>query len=220
MLPNFEQKVADIRKDIITMGEFVESALEDSLEGVLENDIDKLKAAREGSIKHLSYIAESVDNNVIVALALYSPEAGELRELVSMLKTTNELIRISEAIKKYSKGMQEILEDKMDMSGISQYIAELHTISIRSLKAVIECFKTFNMDAYRTIHIEEEKSDEIFGIFQKELLSHPPQDQDTMLKYIRVIKTLKKHERITDHCENIARLIYYAKEGGRLTTRF
>jgi phosphate transport system protein len=220
MLPNFEQKVTDIRKDIITMGEFIESALEDSLQGVLENDIDKLKAAREGSIKHLTYIAESVDNNVIVSLALYSPEAGELRELVSMLKTTNELIRISEAIKKYSKGMQEIVEDGMDLSTVKPYISELHSISIRSLKAVIECFKSFNMDAYRTIHIEEEKSDEVFGIFQKELLSHPPQDQETMLKYIRVIKTLKKHERITDHCENIARLIYYAKEGGRLTTRF
>ena len=219
MLPNFEQKVSEIKKDIITMAEFVLSAFEESLDGIKSGNIEKIKSARDGSIKHLNYMAESVDNNIIVALALYAPEAGELRNLIAMLKSTNELMSISESMKKYSKSMQDIMSSDFDFESIKQYVIDLHSISIRSIKQVIECFKEFNMDSYRSIHIEEEKSDEVFGVFQKELLSNPPAEQKQMLMYIKVIKTLKKHERVTDHCENIARLVYYANEGGRLTTK-
>jgi len=216
MLPNFEQKASDIKKDIVTMGEFVLSSFEESLQGIKEENTEHFRAAREGNIKHLMYMADSVDNNIIVALALYAPEAGELRELIAMLKTTNELVRIADASKKFSKGMQEIIEAGADISKIKQYIIELHTISIRSIKLVIECFKNFSLDTYRAIHIEEEKSDEIFGIIQKEILSSINADELTAT-YIKIIKTLKKHERVTDHCENIARLLHYAKEGGKLS---
>ncbi len=216
MLPNFEQKASDIKKDIVTMGEFVLSSFEESLQGIKEENTEHFRSAREGNIKHLTYMADSVDNNIIVALALYAPEAGELRELIAMLKTTNELVRIADASKKFSKGMQEIIEAGADISKIKQYIIELHTISIRSIKLVIECFKNFSLDTYRAIHIEEEKSDEIFGIIQKEVLNSINADELTAT-YIKIIKTLKKHERVTDHCENIARLLHYAKEGGKLS---
>ena len=171
MLPNFEQKTNDIRKDIITMAEFVLSSFDEALQGIEDEDISHFKTAREGNLKHLTYMADSVDNNIIVALALYAPEAGELREMIAMLKATNELVRIADASKKFSKGMQEIIEAGVDISDIKQYIMELHTISIKSLKLVIDSFKSFSLDLYRAIHIEEEKSDEIFGILQKEILS-------------------------------------------------
>jgi phosphate transport system protein len=216
MLPNFEQKASDIKKDIITMGEFVLSSFEESLQGIKEESIEHFRSAREGNIKHLTYMADSVDNNIIVALALYAPEAGELRELIAMLKITNELVRIADASKKFSRGMQEIIETGADISKIKQYIIELHTISIRSIKLVIECFKNFSLDTYRAIHIEEEKSDEIFGIIQKEVLNSISAEELTAT-YIKIIKTIKKHERVTDHCENIARLLHYAKEGGKLS---
>lgn len=175
------------------------------------------KTAREGNLKHLSYMADSVDNNIIVALALYAPEAGELREMIAMLKATNELVRIADASKKFSKGMQEIIEAGVDISDIKQYIMEPHTISIKSIKLVIDSFKSFSLDLYRAIHIEEEKSDEIFGILQKEILSKTG-SEESAVNYIKIIKTIKKHERVTDHCENIAKLIHYAKEGGKLST--
>ncbi|MGE4398542.1 MAG: phosphate uptake regulator PhoU [Campylobacterales bacterium] len=216
MLPNFEQKANEIRKDIVTMGEFVLSSFEESLQGIKEGNIDHLKAAREGNIKHLTYMADSVDNNIIVALALYAPEAGELREMIALLKITNELVRIAEASKKFSRGMQEIVESGSDISGIKQYIIELHSVSIRSIKLVIEGFKSFSQETYRAIHIEEEKSDEIFGIIQKEVLSSLNADELTAT-YIRLMKTIKKHERVTDHCENIAKLLHYAKEGGKIS---
>lgn len=215
MLPNFEQKVNEIRKDIITMGEFVLSSFEESLHGIKDEEVDHFRTAREGNIKHLTYMADSVDNNIIVALALYAPEAGELRELIALLKITNELVRIAEASKKFSRGMQEIIEGGSDISGIKQYIIELHSVSIRSLKLVIDSFKSFSHEAYRAIHIEEEKSDEIFGIIQKEVLSSLNAAELTAT-YINIIKTIKKHERVTDHCENIAKLLHYAKEGGRM----
>lgn len=216
MLQKFDLKVAEIRKDILTMAEFVLASFEQSLEGIKDGDVNSLINAREGNIKHLSYLANSVDNNIIVALALYSPEAGDLRELIALLKSTNELLRIGEASKKYSKGMQDIVESGIDMTALKPYIIELHNITIKTIRLIIECFKNFSMELFRQIHIEEEKSDDVFGILQKEILTSAPLDHEFAARYIKIIKTLKKQERVTDHCENIAKLIHFATEGGRL----
>jgi phosphate transport system protein len=221
MLPNFEQKANEIKKDIISMGEFILHAFEESLEGIKTNNIEKLVSSREGNIKHLSYMADSVDNNVIVALALYGPEASELRNLIAMMKSTNELTRIADGFKKYVRGMEEVMASDFNVGNlkVKDYVIDLHTISINSIKLVVDCFKDFSMDAYRAIHIEEEKSDEVFSVFQKEILSNPPSEQEKMMSCIKIVRILKKHERITDHCENIAKLVYFANEGGKLTSR-
>lgn len=216
MLPNFEQKVTEIRKDIVTMGEFVLNSFEESLEGIKDGNTDRFRNSREGNIKHLTYMADSVDNNIIVALALYSPEAGDLRELIALLKATNELVRIAEASKKFARGMEEVLSLGVDISPFKQYIIEMHSISMRSIKLVIDSFKSFSLDTYRAIHVEEEKSDEVFGILQKEMLSIMS-GNEINTAYIGLLKTIKKHERVTDHCENIAKLLHYAKEGGKIS---
>jgi len=216
MLPNFEQKVTEIRKDIVTMGEFVLNSFEESLEGIKDGNTDRFRNSREGNIKHLTYMADSVDNNIIVALALYSPEAGDLRELIALLKATNELVRIAEASKKFARGMEDVLSLGVDINPFKQYIIEMHSISMRSIKLVIDSFKSFSLDTYRAIHIEEEKSDEIFGILQKEMLS-TMSGNEINTAYISLLKTIKKHERVTDHCENIAKLLHYAKEGGKIS---
>lgn len=216
MLPNFNEKVNEIRKDIITMGTFVLSSFEESMEGIKNDDVNCFRAARDGNIKHLSYMADSVDNNIIVALALYSPEASDLRELIALLKTTNELVRIAEASKKFSKGMEETIVQGGDISHLKPYIIELHSVSMKSVRLVLESFREFSLDTYRAIHIEEEKSDEIFSIIQKEALK-AINTESSATTYLNLIKTLKKHERVADHCENIAKLLHYAKEGGRMS---
>jgi hypothetical protein len=206
MLPEFEQKVLEIRKDIIDIGEILKKALEVSRDSAKKHSKNKPGVSLQGEIKHLKYIAQSVDNNILLALVMYKSEANRSKELVVMLKITHELLGIFEALRKYSKSIQGLLRhDNSNISAAAIYVSNLQGASIRSLASVIECFKTFTTDD--ALHFEAKARDEILIITQKELLLENLKDHRSVLKSFEIIKALKEYERIIDNCENIVKLI-------------
>ncbi|MEY4505043.1 MAG: hypothetical protein RL154_1340 [Pseudomonadota bacterium] len=218
MMPNFELRVSQIRKDIISMAQISLASFRESLNALKNQSVEGFKIARDNNVQHLVYLSDSVDNSIVVALALYSPEAGELRSLIASLKITNELVRIGESAQKYAKGMELSMQQGYDLVPVLPLAIKLNEITVDCLTHTASCLENFSMDSYRGVQIEEEKSDEVFSLFQKELASIMP-NTETALEYLRLMRAMKRHERVTDHCQNIAHLLYYAEQGGKLTSK-
>jgi len=214
MLPNFEHKLAEIRNDVNSMIDIISESFKLTFEAIERGDKPSVTSAAR--LTHLSYIANSIDNNVVVALALHAPEATELRELIALLKTTNSLMRVASSLKNYQKRMIMVIESGLDITFIKSSINELHKIILSSLNLLLSLLKNFNLDTYRDILVEEEKSDEITSIIQKEILSIVCKDSNLTLEYLKFLNSVKKLERAVDNIQNIAQLILYAKHGGKL----
>jgi len=214
MLPNFEHKLSEIRNDVDSMIEIISESFRLTFEAIERGD--KPPITSSARLTHLSYIANSIDNNVVVALALHAPEATELRELIALLKTTNSLMRIASSSKNYQKRMLLVIESGLDISFIKSSINEIHKIILNSLNLLLSILKNFNLDTYRDILVEEEKSDEITSIIQKDILAIVCKDSNLTLEYLKFLNSIKKLERAVDNIQNIAQLILYAKHGGKL----
>ena len=217
-MPNFELRKQQIRKDIVAMAHISLESFIESQNALKNESIEGFKNARDNNLQHLTYLCDSVDNNIVVALALYSPEASELRSLIASLKITNELARIGEAAGKYAKGMEYALGAKRDLSSVMPLATKLNEISIKCIGHVIKCLEDFDMEDYRAIQVEEEQSDEVYSIFQQELAKILPISENTT-DYIKITRAMKRHERVTDHCQNIAHLLYYAEQGGKIRSK-
>jgi phosphate uptake regulator len=208
MLPEFEKKVFEIRKEIVSIAKILKKALEVARDSVKKQDKSKLKASINGDIKHLKYMAQSVDNSILMALVVYKVEAKESRELVVLLKITHELMGIFETLRKYVVAMKELLKHdgkSNSMGNAMLYISKLQSASIRSLSSVIDNIKTFNADD--AMQLEAKEREEILFIIQKELLLERLLDHGASSNFFEIIKALKEYERILDHCENIVKLI-------------
>ena len=92
MLKPYEIKLQSIKEEILNIGVDVIDSLELSLKALKDGNIDDLKNV-DITEKKLLIKSNEIDNIIVTTLALYSPEAKDLRQLVSFLKITNELVR-------------------------------------------------------------------------------------------------------------------------------
>lgn len=219
MLPRYENKLIEIRGMISTLLTQIILSSEETLHA-FETDTHDLYEASRLHIKNLQNDANKIDNEIIKTFALFGPEADELRLLVAYLKMTNEIDRIGDGIKKYSKRLHDHCMGGCDMSVLTNAIVQLHKTTINALQYILDCLNNMDVcdadDTYRKVMVEESKNDDLFSIMEKELLNLIIDANELAVEYVKVLGTLRKLERIGDRTVNIAALMLYAQKGGEL----
>ena len=181
---------------------------------IKECDITKFQEAKTYTI-NISNKVNEIDNYIIKILALYSPEARELRRFVAYLKITNELLRINSNTKSFIKGCIDI-KDEVDTNLITEYVLPLHSSTLRALtftKEMIEIDEEDELqDKFNIIIVEEHKTDDMNDLIEEKVFN-----LDLEYKEInKVLKTFRKIEKIADRTREIANLLLFYKIGGPL----
>jgi len=219
MLPRYENQINDIRTKLANLISEVVEAHNIALDAYKTNNTKKFDDVK-GVLKSIQIEANTIDNDIVKTFALFGPEAQELRLLITYLKMTNELIRIGEGAKKYARRMKAHKESDCNLESISDVIIQLHSSSIAALKFIADCFNNHDEcdygDLYRSVMVEESKCDDLHSILEKEILSRIIIEGELSIEYVRVLSTLRKLERASDHAINIAKLMLYSKEGGEI----
>lgn len=220
MLSNFSNKLEIING---MMKGFVSTLIhlqESCQKGYIESDPKIFNEVRK-TIKGYSSRANDIDNEIIKTLALYGPEASNLRELVGYLKITNELVLIAENIASYAKANKILIENSFTKDKMPSAISSLHKCAINSLSYLIEMFskdadKDKIQNLYSKIKVEESKADDFHSLIQKELSEIICQTDIEPKIYMTILKLSRKLEHISDHTNNIAKLMLFIKMGGEL----
>lgn len=219
MLPRYENKLNEIRGMISTLLSQIIHSSEETLHAFENDNIDLYETSRV-YLKNLQLDANKIDNEIIKTFALFGPEADELRLLVAYLKMTNEIDRIGDAVKKYSKRLHDHCAGGCDMTVLSSAIVQLHKTTLHALQYISECLQDMERcdadDVYRKVMVEESKNDDLFSIMEKELLTLIISANELSIEYVKVLGTLRKLERIGDRAVNIASLMLYAQKGGEI----
>lgn len=214
MLKTYEKKITLIEDEITEVFTRLIKASKIALTGIQDKDISRFSEARE-SISNIRETCDAVDNNIITTLALFSPEAKDLRKLVSYLKITAGLNKTASNIKSYNKNITKNFEDT------AQYFTNINAIQTLQLSAikVLECTleivheedKTALHDLYEQIHAEVERTESTYDIVEKELLSIEKITVEAFAQNSNILKTFRKLEKTTSRVMDIATALLYAK---------
>ena len=218
MLKNFEEKLNAINSMVKDASQKVINAHKIALDSFTNKDIEEFRSVLE-LVKSLDDEARAIDNEVVKAIALYGPEASQLRELIAYIKLTNEIVRIGDYAKTYAKNISRHIKNEIEFSSLDEYIIQLHETAIEALEnalAMLDADAQSVEDLYRKTLVEESKTDEIFKLFEKELLADLCKDSDMISDYLNVLSTCRKLERTGDRAVEIAKLLLFAKKGGKL----
>lgn len=219
MLPRYEKQIEDIQTKLAKLISEVVEAHTIALTAYKTNKTNMFDDVK-GVLKSIQTEANIIDNEIVKTFALFGPEAQELRLLITYLKMTNELIRIGEGAKKYARRMKAHCESDCALESISDVIIKLHSSSIAALQFIADCFNNHDVcdytDLYRSVMVEESKCDDLHSILEKEILSRIIIEGELSIEYVKVLSTLRKLERASDHAINIAKLMLYSKEGGEI----
>ncbi len=152
----------------------------------------------------------------------FSPEARDLREMVSYLKITSALNRIRTNINNYLKNMQHIVT--LDSQNIHQIIREslkINKSTLNSLDYILEMLQTFDnndrvKELAQKIEIEYSKTDDIYSVIEKEVIQKISDSYKEAEEYFNLLKYIRKNLKIIDKLEAISRRVIFARMGGKL----
>ncbi|MDR2080629.1 MAG: PhoU family transcriptional regulator [Campylobacteraceae bacterium] len=217
MLSRNEEKLNKIRKDIEKFGSVIIEAGRAIFEGLKRFDAEEFESAKN-ILKNIETNANAADNDIITSLALFGAEAKDLRELVSYLKITNEMVRITDNMRGFAKNMAFHIADTGYFHIFKEYALQLYKSSFGAVTAAIGMINSADNgeDAYRKVKVEESKSDDLYAILEKNVLSALGRELDFSANHIQMLSTMRKLEKMADRSVAIAKLVLYVKSGGEL----
>lgn len=219
MLDKYEEQLNKLKKSVDDLGAKIIESLDTCKEGLTTLDTEKFDACRNVLVK-TENDANAIDQTIVKILALYEPEAVELRELVAYLKITSELVRISDNIKSFARRMKSHITSELDYEEVKEYSTHLVACSFKAIAFAIEAISIANeeeaKELFRKASVEESKSDDLYSVLEKNVMSNLCKDVAKSAESIEVLSTMRKLERMADRAVNIAKLMLFARVGGEI----
>ncbi len=218
MLKTELQKLKNIRA---TMYNLVATVLDKNqliLHALEANDIEILLELKKSYQKSLEKEASKVDDEIINILALYHPEGKDLREMVSFLKISNEIVRAYSNTRSFTRKFCRNFTDDLEQDIILEYITPLQKSAVDALTITLEMInlvdKELVTECFRQVLIEESKADDLYKMVEKNILKLT--NQDLSKEYQDILSAVRRIEKISDRALSIAHLLIYAKLGGEI----
>jgi phosphate transport system protein len=210
MIERYVADLDELKKSFIEMADMARKIINDAMEALMERDKEKAKATYE--FDRLIDLKEiEIEERCIRILALYAPEATDLRFVVSVLKSIVDLERVGDLAR--------------DICETAVYLSEVPPIKPyvdlpRMLKIVTEMLKNAVMsllrgdeELAREVIDKDDIVDSFYERLFEELTEIAKQNPEHGAVAVRLILVVKSLERVGDHATNIAEYAIYYKTG-------
>ncbi len=210
MIEKYVLDIDELKKSFIEMADMSKKIINDAMESLMERDKERAKATyqydRLIDLKELE-----IEERCIRILALYSPEAADLRLVVSILKSIVDLERIGDLAR-------DICETAIRLSEVPPI--KPYVDLPRMLKIVSDMLKDSVMSLLRgDVELAKEvidRDDIVDSFYERlfdELVEISQKNPESAAVAVRLILVIKSLERVGDHATNIAEYAIYYKTG-------
>lgn len=217
MLKDYSDKLNEINDKMLAITQDILEANKIILTGLQECNKDLLDNAKN-TLKNMSLRTTDIDNSIVKILALYSPEAKDLRFTVSFFKISNELLRASSNTRTFITGLSNYCTE-LDEITVKDFAVPMQKSTIECLSNVVKMIKSSSNDEiqefFNQIVISENKTDEYYELLQDSIYKKAP-NIDDFGKFTKILRALRKSEKIADRALDVGTLIHFARIGGKL----
>lgn len=203
----FNEELEDVRSKVLHMGGIVEVQLANALR-VLVNDEAALAKEVVRADAIVNSLEMEIDEECTRIVALRQPAATDLRLVMAVTKTINDLERMGDEAKRVArmsrKEMDGALED--DVRADLEFMGEL----VRGmLRQVLDAFARTDVDTAVLVVKADKKVDKKYKKILKQLIQRMSEDPAVIPAVMNIIWAVRSLERLGDRCQNIAEHIIY-----------
>ena len=221
MLLGYSEARHEVRDTVLEVLQGLANANKAGLEALKAKDAQALEKARK-ELKEIAKITEKIDNDIVLVFAKYTPEARDLREMVSYLKITSAMNRIRANINNYLKNMQSmLLEDNQTIIDLIQSSLVINGCTVNAFEYTVSMFQTFDdNDKIKSlaskIDVEYSKTDDIYTLLEKDVIQKICGADGLAEEYFNLLKYIRKNLKIIDRLDSMAQRVIFARMGGKL----
>ena len=207
----YQQELEDLRTKLILIGEKANEAAHIAVEGLLENNLEKLAQAIaiDDTIDQLEV---EIDQASVRYITLRSPVSIDVRFILVAIKASHDLERAGDEAEKIALQTKKILT-KDGVFGETAAIAEMSKITSSMMKDAITALIEEDIELAREVIARDKKVNKLNKENFKFFSVGPESDKTENPTHFQKIFISKSIERIADHAKNLAEEVIYLLTG-------
>ncbi len=210
MRNRFDEQLAQLNEEIITMGTMIEQAIESAVDALIHQNAEEARAAMEGD-RDIDQQERQIENLCLKLLLQQQPVARDLRVISAALKMITDMERIGD----HAVDISELTVMMADtpyikkLTHIEQMAKETMVMLISSLQAYVEK----DLERAKKVIRHDDVVDDLFNRVKEELIVLIRENADNGEQAADLLMVAKYFERIGDHATNIAEWVIFSITG-------
>ncbi len=213
MATRLEEEITKLKKMLFEMATTVEEMIAKSIKALEENNMILAEEVRK-SDDRVDDMEVDIDDQCIRILALYHPEAVDLRAVTMIMKINNDLERIGDHAVNIAE-MTIYLADKPPVKPLID-IPKMAEKAIEMLQEALDSFVNKDADLAVEVCKKDDEVDALEPQIVRELVTYMISDPQTIDRALTLILIARALERVADLATNIAEDTYYMASGKTL----
>ncbi|MEZ5758957.1 MAG: phosphate signaling complex protein PhoU [Emcibacteraceae bacterium] len=211
IVSSFDEDLNRLRTKIVNMANLVARQFSDAEKALVSKDLKLAKIVREND-EQVDQLEQEIEKSAIELIAMRSPMADDLREIISAIKISNALERIGDYAKNLSKRVIVLNETNKFDANYAVLSQMVNLINIMN-KDVIDAYVNKSAEKAISVWTRDIVVDNLYDTLFREMLTYMMENPELITPATHLLFVAKNIERAGDHLTNIAELIYYIVEG-------
>ncbi|WP_215395947.1 phosphate signaling complex protein PhoU [Rheinheimera oceanensis] len=208
----YDEELQQAVDRLVDMGGLVLQQLRDSMAAFTTADIVLAKQVKKGD-RQVNSFEVDIDEHCLDILARRQPAATDLRLVLSVLKSINDVERIGDQAKRIAK---TLLKDEQGSRPSAEQLAELNGMSAKvqlMLQHALLAFQQIDADKALSVLREDKAIDDDYSRIMQQSLSAMMHDSQQISVSLQISNVAKALERVGDHSRNICQHAIFLSKG-------
>lgn len=206
----FLEELEETKKELIKMASMVQNAIEKAMKSLLNQNVDLAEEVIKGD-DDIDMMEVKIEQDCIRMVALYQPEASDLRLVMGVYKIVSDMERMADEAENVAQrsillSQEPPLKPYINLTMMSDIAKDMVSDSVIS-------FLQKDIELAKKVIQRDDTVDELYHQLERELITYVMEDQRNIKRAISLEMVARHFERIADHAENIAEMAIYLVQG-------
>ncbi|ADC88660.1 phosphate uptake regulator, PhoU [Thermocrinis albus DSM 14484] len=203
-------ELEETKQLVLRMATLVNTAIEKAIESLNKQDTLLAQEVIKGD-DEIDKLEVEIEKRCVRMIALYQPEAGDLRLIMGIYKMVSDLERIGDEAENIAE-RSLLLAQEPPLKPYVNLKMMANTVKAMVEDAVLSFFHR-DTDLAKKVIERDDMVDELYHQLERELITYVMEDPRNIKKVISLSFVARHLERMADHAENIAEMAIYWTEG-------
>jgi len=205
------EKINGLKKKLVEEANLAEDMVKKSIKGLVEKNKNFLEEVMKKDEPLINKFEVELDEICTNLIALYQPEAGNLRTILMILKMNNDLERIGDLAVNISESALYLI-DKPDVKPLID-IPRMTEVSTEMLRKAIDSFIKRDSSLAKSVCEKDSIVDNLRDQVLRELITFMTADPSVIERAIHLIRISRNLERVADLSTNICEDVIFMVDG-------
>jgi phosphate transport system protein len=208
----FDAELNSISTNVLEMGGLVEVQLHHAIYALVNMNLEAAEKVIENEGK-INQMELRIDHEIISTIGRRQPTARDLRFLMAISRTTQNLERAGDEVERMARMVKSIIKGGSPRNLPTSELRVAADLAAAMLRKTLDSFARLDTNMAVTIIKEDDEIDNEYNGFLRKLMTYMMEDPRTISPSLDLLFLAKSIERVGDHAKNIAEQIIFIVKG-------